>query len=101
MIQQFSRFINNGAGLEKTLRLTQCVSQVIAALTVSSALAVQLTTVKLQLALSKPFCTRKRPYVLTLLSSTEILPLLRFYRLIPTRVCSAGHRRAKLGGWAD
>jgi hypothetical protein len=53
MISQFSRFVNSGAGLEKTLRLIQCVSQVVAALTVSSALAVQLTTVKLQLALSK------------------------------------------------
>lgn len=53
MIQQFSRFIKSGAGLERTLRLIQCVSQVVAALTVSSALAVQLTTVKLQLALGK------------------------------------------------
>lgn len=53
MIEQFSRFVKSGAGLEKTLRLIQCVSQVVAALTVSSALAVQLTTVKLQLALSK------------------------------------------------
>jgi hypothetical protein len=53
MIPKFSRFVNSGAGLEKTLRLIQCVSQVIAALTVSSALAVQLTTVKLQLALCK------------------------------------------------
>lgn len=53
MIQQFSRFVKSGAGLEKTLRLIQCMSQVVAALTVSSALAVQLTTVKLQLALSK------------------------------------------------
>lgn len=53
MIQKFSRFVNTGSGLEKTLRLIQCVSQVVAALTESSALAVQLTTVKLQLALSK------------------------------------------------
>lgn len=53
MIQQFSRFVKSGAGLEKTLRLIQCLSQVVAALTVSSALTVQLTTVKLQLALSK------------------------------------------------
>jgi hypothetical protein len=53
MISKFSRFVNSGAGLEKSLRLIQCVSQVVAALTVSSALAVQLTTVKLQLALSK------------------------------------------------
>lgn len=53
MIQQFSRFVNSGAGLEKTLRLIQCVSQVGAALTLSSALVVQLTTVKLQLALGK------------------------------------------------
>jgi hypothetical protein len=53
MVQQFSRFIKSGAGLEKTLRLIQCVSQVVAALTVSSALAVQLTTVRLQLALCK------------------------------------------------
>lgn len=53
MIQHFSRFVKSGAGLEKTLRLIQCVSQVVAALTVSNVLAVQLTTVKLQLALSK------------------------------------------------
>jgi hypothetical protein len=53
MIQQFSRFVKSGAGLEKTLRLIQCVSQVVAALTVSSTLAVQLTTVKLQFALSR------------------------------------------------
>lgn len=53
MIQQFSRFVKSGAGLEKTLRLIQCVSQVVAALTVNSGLAVQLTTVKLQLALGK------------------------------------------------
>ncbi|CAI7654364.1 unnamed protein product [Penicillium glandicola] len=55
MIQQFSRFVKSGAGLEKTLRLIQCVSQVVAALTVSSALAVQLTTVKLQLALTRRY----------------------------------------------
>ena len=53
MIQQFSRFVNTGSGLEKSLRLIQCVSQVVAALTTSTALAVQLTTVKLQLALSE------------------------------------------------
>ncbi|KAJ5753345.1 uncharacterized protein N7511_007498 [Penicillium nucicola] len=55
MIQKFSRFINSGAGLEKTLRLIQCTAQVVAALTVSSALAVQLTTVKLQLALARRY----------------------------------------------
>ncbi|KAJ5205149.1 peroxin-11B [Penicillium cf. griseofulvum] len=55
MIQQFSRFVKSGAGLEKTLRLIQCLSQVVAALTVSSALAVQLTTVKLQLALARRY----------------------------------------------
>ncbi|KAJ5173479.1 uncharacterized protein N7500_001410 [Penicillium coprophilum] len=55
MIQQFSRFVKSGAGLEKTLRLIQCVSQVVAALTVSSALAMQLTTVKLQLALARRY----------------------------------------------
>lgn len=53
MIQQLSRFVNTGAGLEKTLRMIQCVSQLGAALTLSSALTVQLTTVKLQLALGK------------------------------------------------
>ncbi|KAJ5822386.1 peroxin-11B Pex11B-Penicillium chrysogenum [Penicillium robsamsonii] len=55
MIPQFSRFVKSGAGLEKTLRLIQCVSQVVAALTVSSALAMQLTTVKLQLALARRY----------------------------------------------
>ncbi|CAG7923423.1 unnamed protein product [Penicillium olsonii] len=55
MIQKFSRFVNTGSGLEKTLRLIQCVSQVVAALTESSALAVQLTTVKLQLALTRRY----------------------------------------------
>ncbi|KAJ6100279.1 hypothetical protein N7467_001814 [Penicillium canescens] len=55
MIQKFSRFVNSGAGLEKTLRLIQCMAQVVAAVTVSSALAVQLTTVKLQLALARRY----------------------------------------------
>ncbi|KAJ5325496.1 hypothetical protein MYU51_000197 [Penicillium brevicompactum] len=55
MIQQFSRFVNTGSGLEKSLRLIQCVSQVVAALTTSTALAVQLTTVKLQLALTRRY----------------------------------------------
>ncbi|CAG8947485.1 unnamed protein product [Penicillium salamii] len=55
MIRKFSRFVNTGSGLEKTLRLIQCVSQVVAALTESSALAVQLTTVKLQLALTRRY----------------------------------------------
>ena len=60
MIQKFSRFVNSGPGLEKTLRLIQCTAQVVAALTVSSALAVQLTTVKLQLALGKLMYTLQR-----------------------------------------
>ncbi|KAJ5784151.1 uncharacterized protein N7518_009828 [Penicillium psychrosexuale] len=55
MIQHFSRFVKSGAGLEKTLRLIQCVSQVVAALTVRNALAVQLTTLKLQLALTRRY----------------------------------------------
>jgi hypothetical protein len=59
MFQKFSLFVNSGAGLEKTLRLIQCTAQVVAALTVSSALAVQLTTVKLQLALGKSFSYRE------------------------------------------
>ena len=70
MSPQFSRFVNSGAGLEKTLRLIQCVSQVIAALTVSSSLAVQLTTVKLQLALSKLYPV----------SNGRILPRFDYHR---------------------
>ncbi|KAJ5554734.1 peroxin-11B Pex11B-Penicillium chrysogenum [Penicillium sp. DV-2018c] len=55
MAEHFSRFVKSGAGLEKTLRLIQCVSQVVAALTLDSALAVQLTTLKLQLALTRRY----------------------------------------------
>lgn len=52
MIGQFSRFVNSGPGLEKTLRLIQAVAQIAAVFTVGST-AVRLTTTKLQLALSK------------------------------------------------
>ncbi|KAJ5112784.1 hypothetical protein N7532_000829 [Penicillium argentinense] len=54
MISQFNRFVNNGAGLEKTLRLIQSAAQVAAVFTVGST-AVRLTTTKLQLALSRRF----------------------------------------------
>lgn len=72
MIQKFSRFIKTGAGLEKTLRLIQCISQVVAALTVSSALAVQLTTVKAQLALcksEKPCLTNENTQLIVMYSN--------------------------------
>lgn len=51
MIAHFNRFVNNGAGLEKTLRLIQAVAQIAAVFTVGGT-AVRLTTAKLQLALS-------------------------------------------------
>lgn len=51
MIAHFNRFVNNGAGLEKTLRLIQAVAQIVAVFTVGGT-AVRLTTAKLQLALS-------------------------------------------------
>lgn len=87
MIQQFCRFVKSGAGLEKTLRLIQCTSQVVAALTMSSALAMQLTTVKLQLALSKLISIHEQLYppldchvlILELLRSAEIFSLLWVY----------------------
>lgn len=50
MISQLNRFVNNGAGLEKTLRLIQSSAQVASVFTVNST-AVRLTTAKLQLAL--------------------------------------------------
>lgn len=52
MISHVNRFVKNGAGLEKTLRLIQAVAQIAAVMTVGSA-AVRLTRAKLQLALSK------------------------------------------------
>lgn len=51
MIAHFNRFVSNGAGLEKTLRLIQAVAQIAAVFTVGGT-AVRLTTAKLQLALS-------------------------------------------------
>ncbi|KAJ5732226.1 hypothetical protein N7493_003707 [Penicillium malachiteum] len=53
-MQKFTRFVNNGAGLEKTLRLIQSIAQIAAVFTVGST-AVQLTTAKLQLALTRRF----------------------------------------------
>ncbi|KAJ5113175.1 hypothetical protein N7456_001709 [Penicillium angulare] len=49
-----TRFINDGTGLEKTLRLIQSLAQIAAVFTVGST-AVRLTTAKLQLALSRRF----------------------------------------------
>ncbi|KAJ5914943.1 hypothetical protein N7504_003826 [Penicillium tannophilum] len=54
MSSKITRFVNNGAGLEKTLRLIQSVAQIAAVFTVGST-AVQLTTAKLQLALTRRF----------------------------------------------
>ncbi|KAJ5784280.1 peroxin-11B Pex11B-Penicillium chrysogenum [Penicillium pulvis] len=54
MSSKLTRFVNNGAGLEKTLRLIQSVAQIAAVFTVGST-AVQLTTAKLQLALTRRF----------------------------------------------
>ncbi|KAK5805820.1 hypothetical protein VI817_000078 [Penicillium citrinum] len=54
MIARLNRFVNNGAGLEKTLRLIQSMAQVAAVFTVGST-AVRLTTAKLQLALTRRF----------------------------------------------
>ncbi|KAJ5175802.1 uncharacterized protein N7482_001679, partial [Penicillium canariense] len=54
MILQFSRFVNSGAGLEKTLRLIQSVA-LIAAVFTGGSTAVRFTTAKLQLALTRRF----------------------------------------------
>ncbi|KAJ5133104.1 hypothetical protein N7526_004469 [Penicillium atrosanguineum] len=54
MIAHFNRFVNNGAGLEKTLRLIQSVAQIAAVFSIGST-AVRLTTAKLQLALTRRF----------------------------------------------
>ncbi|KAJ5569483.1 peroxin-11B Pex11B-Penicillium chrysogenum [Penicillium hispanicum] len=54
MLSQFNRFVSSGAGLEKTLRLIQSVAQIAAVFTAGST-AAQLTTAKLQLALSRRF----------------------------------------------
>ncbi|CAI7641579.1 unnamed protein product [Penicillium manginii] len=54
MISQINRFVSNGAGLEKTLRLIQSSAQVASVFTVNST-AVRLTTAKLQLALTRRF----------------------------------------------
>ncbi|KAJ5651446.1 uncharacterized protein N7484_005169 [Penicillium longicatenatum] len=54
MSSKLTRFVNNGAGLEKTLRMIQSVAQIAAVFTVGST-AVQLTTAKLQLALTRRF----------------------------------------------
>ncbi|KAJ5215395.1 uncharacterized protein N7498_001802 [Penicillium cinerascens] len=54
MIAQFNRFVRNGAGLEKFLRLIQSVAQIAAVFSVGST-AVRLTTAKLQLALTRRY----------------------------------------------
>ncbi|KAJ6086283.1 peroxin-11B Pex11B-Penicillium chrysogenum [Penicillium sp. IBT 16267x] len=54
MSSKLTRFVNNGAGLEKTLRLIQSLAQIAAVFTVGST-AVRLTTTKLQLALTRRF----------------------------------------------
>lgn len=54
MIAHFGRFVNNGAGLEKTLRLIQALVQIGIAFAVGH-WGVRLTTAKLQLALSMTF----------------------------------------------
>src|SRR5690349_2420778 len=59
MIVQFSRFVNSGDGLEKTLRLIQSVALIAAVLSGGST-AVRLTTAKLQLALSMSQQARTR-----------------------------------------
>lgn len=51
-MSRLTRFVNNGSGLEKTLRLIQSLAQIAAVFTVGST-AVRFTTAKLQLALSK------------------------------------------------
>ncbi|KAJ5604382.1 subunits of heterodimeric actin filament capping protein Capz [Penicillium lagena] len=54
MIHQFTRFVNCTAGLDKTLRLFQALAQIAAVFSVGT-LAVQFTTAKLQLALTRRF----------------------------------------------
>ncbi|KAJ5223892.1 hypothetical protein N7468_008434 [Penicillium chermesinum] len=54
MAMKLTRFFNDMAGLEKTLRLIQAVAQIAAVFTVGST-AVRLTTAKLQLALTRRF----------------------------------------------
>ncbi|CEJ53687.1 hypothetical protein PMG11_00036 [Penicillium brasilianum] len=54
MVAHLNRFLSSGAGLEKTLRLTQSVAQIAAVFSVGST-AVRFTTAKLQLALTRRF----------------------------------------------
>lgn len=51
MVAHVNRFLSSGAGLEKTLRLIQSLSQIATVFTVGST-AVRFTAAKLQLALS-------------------------------------------------
>ena len=51
MVAHVNRFLSSGAGLEKTLRLIQSLSQIAAVFAVGST-AVRFTAAKLQLALS-------------------------------------------------
>lgn len=94
MIQQFSRFIRSGPGLEKTLRLIQAVSQVAAVLSVGR-VAVSWTKAKLQLALSE-WCPGERSMVCVvvdaqwLASSTAVLPLLQLHPVVSARGRSPG-----------
>jgi hypothetical protein len=98
MISQINRFVSNGAGLEKTLRLIQSSAQVASVFTVNST-AVRLTTAKLQLALSKhsdPQFTTMSDLPLrkqeTNILSTAFLPLLRLHRVLPARCGSTKQR---------
>lgn len=65
MVAHVNRFLSSGAGLEKTLRLIQSLSQIAAVFTVGST-AVRFTAAKLQLALSmstvlySTYCLRLR-----------------------------------------
>lgn len=95
MISHLNRFVNNGAGLEKTLRLIQSSAQVAAVFTVGST-AVRLTTAKLQLALSTYLDLQLDPpsdLQLTNYISEAILPLLRLHRVLPAGIGPARQRR--------
>ena len=92
MIQQFSRFVHTGAGLEKTLRLIQALAQIAAVFTVGGT-AVRLTTAKLQLALSKLPVSSRIPVGFKIISrhantflSAAILPLLWLPRVLSAGV---------------
>ncbi|KAJ5923838.1 hypothetical protein N7466_008025 [Penicillium verhagenii] len=84
MSQKLTRFVHNGAGLEKTLRLIQSAAQIAAVFTVGST-AVRLTTAKLQLALTRRFF--------------RFFGFLQSFERVSTLLTSGG--MGSIAGWID